>query len=77
MNIGTKKFLARYGLKFAGIYVLGFIVLVTFAGRFKATVFPGDILIQRESFTIYFPFTSSLAIAVFVLIIFEVYKNIR
>ena len=77
MNIGTKKFLAKYGLKFAGLYALSFFLLITFFSRFNFQTFRGDLLIERESFTIYLPFTSSFAFAVFILIIFEIYKTMK
>lgn len=77
MNINIKKFLANYGLKFGGLYVVAFILLVSFFGRFKFRTFPGDVLIERGDFTLYLPLVSSLAFAVFFLVIFEIYKNIR
>ncbi len=77
MNIGTKKFLARYGLRFAGLYLLAFILLVTFFSRFSFRTFPGDLLIERGDFVLYLPFTSALAFAVFFLVVFEIYKNIH
>lgn len=77
MNLKWKQFMSTYGLKFAGIYILAFFLLVNFFGRFNFNTFPGDLLIKRESFTLYLPFTSSLAFAVFFLVIFEVYKNMR
>lgn len=77
MNLKLKQFLANYGLKFAGLYLISFVLLVTFFGKYSFNTFPGDVLIERASFTIYLPFVSSLAIAVFFLVIFEVYKNMR
>jgi len=77
MNINVKKFISIYGIRFVLAYLFAFFVLVTFFGRFEFQTFPGDLLMQRETFAIYLPFTSALAFAVFFIIIFEVYKNLR
>lgn len=77
MGIGWKKWLSKYGIRFAGLYILSFFLLVTFFGRFGFQTFPGDILIERGTFVLYLPFASAFAFAIFFLIIFEVYKNLR
>jgi hypothetical protein len=77
MDINTKKFISKYGIKFAGLYILAFVLLVTFFSRLHFRTFPGDLLVEEGSFTLYLPFTSSLAFAVFFLVIFDIYKNIR
>ena len=77
MGIGWKKFLARYGLTFFGIYVIAFFLLVTLASTHNFPTFPGDVLINPGSLRIYLPFTSSGAFAVFFLIVVEIYKNMR
>jgi len=77
VNIKLKKFIASYGIKFIAFYFLSFFILTTFFARFKFQTFPGDILYKGKNFYVYLPFTSALAIAVFFLIIIEIYKNMR
>lgn len=77
MDIKWKKFISEYGLRFAGLYLVAFFLLVTFFGKFAFRTFPGDLLIRRGDFVLYLPFTSALAFAVFFLVIFEIYKNMR
>ena len=57
--------------------MIAFLLLVTFFGRFKFRTFPGDVLIDNDTFVLYLPFTSALAFAVFFLVIFEIYKNMH
>ncbi|OGM29008.1 hypothetical protein A2801_04000 [Candidatus Woesebacteria bacterium RIFCSPHIGHO2_01_FULL_41_10] len=69
-----KKFLQRYGAIFGASYVVGFLFLVTFYERFKFPPQVGDLLVVRESFTIYIPFGASFVIGVFVTVMYEIYK---
>lgn len=77
MNISVKKFISNYGIKFGGLYLVAFLLLVTFFGKFKFRTFPGDVLIDNGTFVLYLPFTSALAFAVFFLVIFEIYRNMH
>jgi len=69
-----RKLAQKYGLMFSISYGGAFFFLVTFYERFKFNTFPGDILIGKS---FYLPFTSSLAIAAFVVIIIELFKAFR
>lgn len=77
LNRQSQEILKKWGLLFLGAYLFGFVLLVTFFSKYNFNTFPGDILIQRESFRLYLPFTSSLAIATFTIVLFEVFKNFR
>lgn len=77
MNIKLKKFISTYGIKFVVFYLLAFFLLVTMFSKFTFQTFPGDVLIKNQSFTLYLPFTSALAVAAFFLVIIEIYKNLR
>jgi hypothetical protein len=70
-----KKLAQKYGIIFTFSYFGGFIVLVTLSARFgfDFPTFPGDL--KYKFF--YFPFTSSLAIAAFVTVLFEAYNMFR
>jgi len=57
---------------FAGFYLLAFFVLVTFYSRFEFPTFPADILINK-GFVLYLPFGSSLAFALFAVVMIETY----
>jgi hypothetical protein len=69
-----KKFLARYGPLFGGIYFLAFVFLVTLYKKFQFPTFPGDILIKGGGVTFYIPFTSAAAFAFFIVALIEMYK---
>ncbi len=77
MNINIKKFISVYGIKFAIFYALAFFLLVTFFGRHEFRTFPGDVVINIGESVLYLPFTSALAIAVFFLVIIEIYRNLH
>lgn len=77
MGVGWKKFLSVYGIKFAGFYLLAFFLLVTFAGASQDFSVFGDIVINVGSGVIFLPFASSLLISAFMLIVFEIYRNIK
>lgn len=52
-------------LVFAGIVLVLIGVLFTFSGKIPwLGKLPGDIYIQKKSFSLYFPFTTSLIISV-------------
>jgi hypothetical protein len=71
-----KPFFKKYGVMFVGVYFGSFVFLITFYNRFEFPTFPGDILLSSKKLNIliYFPFASSLAIALFTVIMFEAYK---
>lgn len=77
MNISVKKFISIYGAKFFIFYVLAFFLLVTFFGRFEVKTFPGDFVIPLGENAIYLPFTSSLGVALFFLVVIEIYRNLH
>jgi hypothetical protein len=77
MNISTKKFIAAYGLRFSLFYVLAFFLLVTFTSKFNIDTFFGDVLVKRPNFVIYLPFGSAFGVAAFLLVVFEIYKQLK
>lgn len=79
-KIWLQKFFAKHGLIFSAIYVVTFLLLVTFQPKLKFDAFPGDLFFEIDLFgglTFYMPFVSSLASAVFFTIIFEVYRFLK
>ena len=74
LKANAQKLFKKHGAIFAGVYVFGFIVLVTLRPKFGFPALPGDIVIGES---IYIPIVGALAIAVFITIIFEVYKNLK
>lgn len=77
MNIFFKKLLARYGVLFAAGFIGGFIFLSYMSSRFNLAVLPGDILIEGENYKVYIPLAGSTAIALAVVIGFEIYKGLK
>lgn len=69
-----KKFLQRYAAIFGGGYIVSFIFYVTLYDRYRFPRQFGDLLIERESFTIYFPFGAAFITAVFITVMYEIYK---
>lgn len=52
-------------LVFAGIFLILVGILVTFSGKIPwLGKLPGDILIQKKGFSLYFPITTSIVISV-------------
>ena len=60
MNVSFGKVLV-----FAGIFLILVGMLVTFSGKIPwLGKLPGDILIQKKDFSLYFPITTSIIISV-------------
>jgi len=60
MNVSFGKVLV-----FAGIFLILVGMLVTFSGKIPwLGKLPGDILIQKKGFSLYFPITTSIIISV-------------
>jgi len=64
-----------------GNYLIGLGFLIIFLGlilnlisKFNLPVLPGDILIQKENFTFYFPIVTSILISILLTIILNLLK---
>jgi hypothetical protein len=64
-----------------GNYLIGLGFLIIFLGlilnlisKFNLPVLPGDILIQKENFTFYFPIVTSILISILLTIILNLFK---
>jgi len=64
-----------------GNYLIGLGFLIIFLGlilnlisKFNVPVLPGDILIQKENFTFYFPIVTSILISILLTIILNLFK---
>ncbi len=57
-----------------GIILIGVGLLVNIVGKLGIPLLPGDILIQKEHTTIYFPIVTSLIISVILSILFTIFK---
>jgi uncharacterized membrane protein len=64
-----------------GNYLIGLGFLIIFLGlilnlisKFNLPVLPGDILIQKENFTFYFPIVTSILLSIFLTIILNLFK---
>jgi len=68
------KFLALYGPMFVGAYILSFIFLVTFYGKFHFPTLPGDIKIGSS---FYIPIVSAGGVAAFVVAFFEMFRFMK
>jgi len=62
-------------------YLIGLGFLIMFLGlilnlisKFNLPVLPGDILIQKENFTFYFPIVTSILLSIFLTIILNLFK---
>lgn len=67
--------------KTMGNYLIGLGFLIIFLGlilnlisKFNLPVLPGDILIQKENFTFYFPIVTSILISILLTIILNLFK---
>jgi len=49
-------------------------LILNFFSKFNLPVLPGDILIQKENFTFYFPITTALIISIILTIILNFFK---
>jgi hypothetical protein len=49
-------------------------LILNFFSKFNLPVLPGDILIQKENFTFYFPITTVLIISIILTIILNFFK---
>jgi hypothetical protein len=49
-------------------------LILNFFSKFNLLVLPGDILIQKENFTFYFPITTVLIISIILTIILNFFK---
>jgi len=64
-----------------GNYLIGLGFLIIFLGiilnlisKFNLPVLPGDILIQKDNFTFYFPLVTSILISILLTIILNLFK---
>jgi hypothetical protein len=67
--------------KTMGNYLIGLGFLIIFLGlilnlisKFNLPVLPGDILIQKENFTFYFPIVTSILLSILLTIILNLFK---
>lgn len=72
-----KKFMSVHGAFFVGVYFISFFLLVTLGSRIKFDTFYGDVAFKVGASRIYLPFTSSLAAAIFFVIIYSVYRFLK
>lgn len=56
-----------------GLILVGVGIIFNLLSRFGLPKLPGDILIQREGFTFYFPIVSSILVSVILTILFNVF----
>ena len=61
-------------LIFIGFLIIIFGILLNFFSKFNFPTLPGDILIQKENFTFYFPIVTSILISIILTIIFNLFK---
>jgi len=61
-------------LIFTGFLIIIFGILLNFFSKFNFPALPGDILIQKENFTFYFPIVTSILISIILTIIFNLFK---
>lgn len=72
-----KRFMAKHGMFFIGVYLLSFFLLVTVNSKIKVDPFFGDIAFKIGAFRVYLPFVSALACAVFLVTIYSVYRFLK
>lgn len=72
-----KKFMARHGAIFSGVYLVSFFILITLRQSVKFDAFFGDVYFKVGTFIVYLPFVSALATAVFVVTIYSVYRFLK
>ena len=75
------NFLTKIKIKKMGNYLIGLGFLIIFLGiilnlisKFNLPVLPGDILIQKDNFTFYFPLVTSILISILLTIILNLFK---
>lgn len=62
------------GLMLMGVIMLGLGALLTFGGRLPGLGrLPGDIIIQRGNFTLYFPLATGVLVSIILSIILSVF----
>jgi hypothetical protein len=57
-----------------GFFIIFLGLILNLISKFNLPVLPGDILIQKENFTFYFPIITSLLISILLTIIFNLFK---
>jgi uncharacterized membrane protein len=57
-----------------GFFIIFLGLTLNLISKFNLPVLPGDILIQKENFTFYFPIITSLLISILLTIIFNLFK---
>ncbi|OGF99306.1 hypothetical protein A2Y99_05050 [Candidatus Gottesmanbacteria bacterium RBG_13_37_7] len=67
------KFMGNF-LIYTGILVTLFGLLINIFHKFNLPLIPGDILIQKGNFTLFFPIITSLIISIILTIIFNLFK---
>lgn len=58
-----------------GLVMAIFGVLVNLFGKLKAPLLPGDILIQKENLTFYFPIATSIILSLIFTILFNLMRK--
>jgi uncharacterized protein HemY len=62
-------------LFFAGLVIAGIGLFLWLGGRIPFGKLPGDIVIQRENFSFYFPLTTCLLISAILTLLFWVFRR--
>jgi len=57
-----------------GIILTVFGILLNLLAKFNLPLLPGDILIQKENFTFYFPIVSSLLVSILLTLIINIFR---
>ena len=70
----TEQF-GRIFLLVGGVFIIIGLGL-TFGGRFNIGRLPGDIIIQRENFTFYFPLMTGIVLSIILTLLFSVMRRI-
>jgi len=58
-----------------GLIMAIFGVLVNLLGKLKAPLLPGDILVQKDNLTFYFPIVSSIILSLILTILFNIMRK--
>lgn len=72
------SFLGKSLLLMGGfLFLLGLIFMLIASGNWKWKPLPGDIFIQRDNFTFFFPLTTSLLLSAFLTLLFLLLSLLR
>jgi len=77
-KVFLQKFFALYGIFFVGAYIASFFLIITFFGSSADEVLVfGDIRFSVAGSQVYLPFVSAAASAIFITLIFQVYRFLK